>query len=201
MSPLPPSALPLLLHSISPAPLLCRPATARQWHNGSSRKTQCNFIAVSRRSSPAVTLSPERDHAVTLDNGIVSMTLDVRNATMLTYVFRGVSLLETSATAYDIYEKNAGHMGAYFSSNTVAAGVSQYWNPINCSYLVVTQTAEMVEVVLSTAGAQFFEHEFHFVLRRGDCSQFADAVMTCCLPRTLAVGDQHERGEAVASRH
>jgi hypothetical protein len=115
-------------------------------------------------------LSALNDHVVTLDNGIVSMALNITTASVLTYRFHGVNLLETSPTAYDVYEKNAGHMGGYFSSNAVASGVggTGYWNPVNCSYSVVTQTAEMVEVKLSTASPQFFDHEFHFVLRRGD---------------------------------
>lgn len=44
----------------------------------------------------------------------------------------------------------------------------QYWNPINCSYIVITQSTEMVEVMLATTSTHFLGHEYHFVLRRGD---------------------------------
>lgn len=78
----------------------------------------------SRNGSPGVTLSAVKDNVVTINNGIVSAELNVLNATVTKYSFGGVNLLETSLTAYDIYEKNAGHVGMYFSSNRADGAVS-----------------------------------------------------------------------------
>ena len=103
-----------------------------------------------------------RNDTVTLDNSIVSIELNVKAATVTAYRLGGVNLLETNPTAYDLYEKNAGHVGAYFSSNAQTAGVDgTYWNPENTSYQVVHQTDEMVEVMMATTSTHFFDHEFH----------------------------------------
>ena len=146
----------------------------RHWPRGSSairtvkRAGGSHSSSARGRASP-VSLSAVRNDTVTLDNSIVSIELNVKAATMTAYRLGGVNLLETNPTAYDLYEKNAGHVGAYFSSNAQTAGVDgTYWNPENTSYQVVHQTDEMVEVMMATTSTHFFDHEFHFVLRRGD---------------------------------
>lgn len=115
---------------------------------------------------PAVTLSPVQDRAVIMDNGIVAAAVNVSTSNMLNYTFLGTQLLEVQRTA-----ANSGHIGTYFSANSghlASDDPGTYWTPSNCSFHVEVQTSEMVEIVMSASSPDFWNHEFHFILRRGD---------------------------------
>ena len=112
-----------------------------------------------------VTLSTSGS-TVTLANGVIAATIDTSTATVTSYLFNGMQMLNTSGLIY--YSMDGG---------------TSYENPGNCVYSVTTSNADMVDISCKVTWANntyrihAFDIDCHYVLRRGDTGLYAYAIL------------------------
>ncbi|MDF9832341.1 autotransporter-associated beta strand protein [Ereboglobus sp. PH5-5] len=104
-----------------------------------------------------VTLSVQGNNVI-LSNGIITATINTANARVVSYLFEGTEMLDTS-NGYIYYSMSGG---------------DSYETPSNCVYTVTANTPDMIDISCkvvyanNTSRKHAFDIDCHYVLRRGD---------------------------------
>lgn len=106
---------------------------------------------------------------VVLANGIISATITTNSGQVISMLFKGVQVIDTT-----------GGRSIYYSMD----GGTSYQNPTHCVYSVTTSNADMVDISCKENWTSYtnvphaFDIDCHYVLRRGDTGLYSYAILS-----------------------